>query len=162
MFDLASLVTLDLLKYRCHSYKPMMLVVFKSQSQSFDISPNANVQIIHFFDLSIGLAPHLTSDLTDSMILLLIQIALSGLLGDSPEDIALVEEWLSVYSTHLSSSSPPAAHVLTRLDAHLSSTVFFVGSRLTAADCVLYAALHSTVVCIIPSNPYMHAYLLLE
>lgn len=59
--------------------------------------------------------------------------------------MALVEEWLSVFSSHLSSGHPPPSHVLSRLEAHLSSCVYFVGNRVTAADCVLYAALHSCV-----------------
>lgn len=71
---------------------------------------------------------------------------LAGLLGDSLEEATLTEEWLTVYALHLASAAkPPPAHVLFRIDQHLASSVFFVGTRLSAADCALYAALHSHV-----------------
>jgi len=74
----------------------------------------------------------------------------TGLLGKSQEDLAFVEQWLTIATRlFLSNAKSLPEKMLLSLNSQLLSSTYLVSNKITIADVVLYAALHLNMKSII-------------
>ncbi len=67
-------------------------------------------------------------------------------IGESPEQRALIQQWLQ-YAVVLRGKSPIPSDLLKELDTCLALTTFVAGHFLTLADPVLFLTLYPIYVC---------------
>ncbi|KAF5901164.1 eukaryotic translation elongation factor 1 epsilon-1, partial [Clarias magur] len=76
------------------------------------------------------------------------------LLGDSPQQRAVVQQWLEYRLTRLDNCSKDEVKIILReLNQHLVDKVYLAGNRITLADTLMYYGIHHIVSCLSLKNP---------